>query len=214
MIAMPSPYSGPSSLPAAGGRQKSGSISTAAAPKQHQAISLSSAPTVPETTFDPVHCLTQPSAPLTTSSLTSKTHKPVHFRSSLIPQPKTSLKQKINQVVQEIGVHPERLVMPTAANLEKLEALQAAAAGLLDIKKALDRVDQEIRINKARLRGGSEAADTDADGAGETDRGRTDREGSVASVEAGGGRNKRSASVVSSATSAAPDVRPRKRQRP
>lgn len=188
MIAMPSPYSGPSSLPAAGSRQKSGSVSGGATPKQPQAISLSSAPTVPETSFDPVHCLTQPTAPLTTSSLTTKTHKPVHFRSSLIPQPKSSLKQKVNAVIQEMGAHPERLVMPTAANLEKLEGLQAAAGGLLDMKKALDRVEQEIRINKARLRGGSEAAETDADGAGETDRGRTDREGSVISAEPSGSR--------------------------
>ncbi|KIO31111.1 hypothetical protein M407DRAFT_221649 [Tulasnella calospora MUT 4182] len=214
MIAMPSPYSGPSSLPGTGGRQKSGSVSGGATPKQPLSISLSSAPAVPETSFDPVHCLTQPTAPLTTSSLTTKTHKPVHFRSSLIPQPKSSLKQKVNAAIQEMGVHPERLVMPTAANLEKLEGLQAAAGGLLDMKKALDRVEQEIRINKARLRGGSEAGETDADGTGETDRGRTDREGSIASLEPSGNRQKRSASVVSSAASAAPDVRPRKRQRP
>lgn len=43
--------------------------------------------------------------------------------------------------------------MPTRGNLEKLEALQNAAAGLVDIKRTVDRVEQDIRMLKARLSG-------------------------------------------------------------
>jgi len=101
--------------------------------------------------------------------------------------------------------------MPTSANLEKMEALQTAANGLLDMKKMVDRVEQEVLNLKARLRGGSEGAETDL---GDADRGNADREASVASAMAGDKRQKRSPSVASSsATSLAPDTRPGKRQR-
>jgi hypothetical protein len=40
--------------------------------------------------------------------------------------------------------------MPTKANIERMEALQAAAAGLLEMKKNVDRVEQEIRGLKAQ----------------------------------------------------------------
>lgn len=40
--------------------------------------------------------------------------------------------------------------MPTKPNIERMEALQGAAAGLLEMKKNVDRVEQEIRTLKAQ----------------------------------------------------------------
>ncbi|KAG8908175.1 swr complex subunit [Tulasnella sp. 403] len=223
MIALPSPYSGPTALPGAATRNKSASISVGAGstPKPQPSISLASIPPyvaqAQETTFDPVHCLTQPTPPSgypPPSSITKSAHKPVHLRSTLIPTPKASVLQKINGIITELGVHPTKLVMPTSANLEKMEALQAAAAGLVDMKKMVDRVDQEIRVLKARLRGGSEAGETDADGTADPpERSLVDRATSEISANTGDKRHKRSASVASSSTSLATDTRAGKRQR-
>lgn len=183
VIALPSPYSGPSTLPA-GGRHKSGSVSASGSvtPKHPPAISLSAVPAypqVPETTFDPINCVIQPAAGsgyTPVSSITKSSHKSVHLRSTMIPTPKASLAPKVNAILTEMGVHPTKLVMPTAGNLERMEALQNAALGLLDMKKILDRVEQDVRTLKSQLRGGSEAAETDA---GEAGGGPTDREPSA-----------------------------------
>lgn len=45
----------------------------------------------------------------------------------------------------------DRLVMPTRANIERLESLQTAANGVVDIKRALDRTKHELQVQKAKL---------------------------------------------------------------
>lgn len=185
MIALPSPYSGSSNLPGGSGRHKSQSISSSgnATPAVPPSISLSGlanySAAAPETTFDPVNCLTQvvPSSAHPQLSAIKAAHKAVHLRSSLIPVPKAAAQPRINAIISETGVHLSKLVVPTAANIERMEALQAAAGGLADMKRLVDKVEQEVKVLKARLRGGSEAGETDMGGAGDGERGQTmDRE--------------------------------------
>ena len=67
-----------------------------------------------------------------------------------------------------------RLVMPTRENIQYLEALLDAAAVLIDTKKSVDRIDQEIRTQKKLLGlGGDEDGQTEAaaEGEGEDDSG-------------------------------------------
>ncbi|KAG8846154.1 swr complex subunit [Tulasnella sp. 330] len=221
MIALPSPYSGSSNLPGGSGRHKSQSISSSgnATPALPPSISLSGLPNYsampPETTFDPVNCLTQvvPSSAHPQLSATKAAHRAVHLRSSLIPVPKAAALARINGIISETGLHPGKLVMPTAANIERMEALQAAAGGLADMKRLVDKVEQEVKILKARLRGASEAEETDMGGGGDGERGQTmDREMS-SSTGLGDKRLRRSTSVTSSTASMAAETRAQKRQR-
>ena len=50
--------------------------------------------------------------------------------------------------------------MPTRANLERMEALQTAATVLLETKKAVDRVDMEIRTLKEAQKEAREIEET------------------------------------------------------
>lgn len=191
MIALPSPSSGATTLPAGGTRYKSQSLaSSSGTPAMPGSISLSGvAPynaSQPETTFDPVNCMTQllPSSAHPQLSATKAMHKPVTLRSSLIPIPKAPVLSKINTILTDLGIHPSRLVMPTAANIERMEALQQAAGGLADMKRLLDKVEQDVKNLKTKLRGESEAAETDAGGAGDGDRAQTgDREMSTSTAQ-------------------------------
>lgn len=81
---------------------------------------------------------------------TKSSSQPVHLRSSRIPMPKQNLLPKITGILAENGISISRLVMPTKPNIERMEALQGAAAGLLEMKKNVDRVEQEIRTLKAQ----------------------------------------------------------------
>jgi hypothetical protein len=86
----------------------------------------------------------------------------------------------------------EKLAMPTAFVCERMEKLQVAIQWMLDAKKNVDRVDQELRIATARkegsghgTRGGSVGAPqvrdkrsvsviTDGDGGNDTKRHKKD----------------------------------------
>jgi DNA methyltransferase 1-associated protein 1 len=58
--------------------------------------------------------------------------------------------------------------MPTKENIQRLEALLDAAAVLIDTKKAVDRIEQEIRTqNKLLGLGGDDEGQADATGEGE-----------------------------------------------
>lgn len=53
----------------------------------------------------------------------------------------------------EMGINTQRLVMPTRANLEAFDAVLQAAGGLVDMKRQLDRVDQDLRTLRAQREG-------------------------------------------------------------
>ncbi len=96
-----------------------------------------------------VHCITRYDPPSFLSS--SKPSAPVHLRSSRMPVPKSSHQAKVTTILAELGISISRLVMPTAPNIARLETLQSAAVTVMDMKKTLDRIEQEIRILEAQL---------------------------------------------------------------
>lgn len=72
---------------------------------------------------------------------------------------------KIYAVLDEMGIGYTRLVMPTRSNISQLELLFEAAEALIETKRAVDRVDQELRVakNQLRMRNGEESMDVDND---------------------------------------------------
>lgn len=85
------------------------------------------------------------------TSSTKITHVPVHLRSFKLPAPKAAVAPKVTQALAEIGVTYSRLVMPTRDNCNKLDSLLEATTSLIEIKKIVDKVDQDIRMLRARL---------------------------------------------------------------
>lgn len=61
----------------------------------------------------------------------------------------------------ELGVSHTRLVMPTKENSAKLESLLEAAGTLVETKKQVDRIEQEIKVAMERLGKSSEGGDED-----------------------------------------------------
>lgn len=74
----------------------------------------------------------------------------VKLRSAMVPaNPKGVSVQKVTQALQQLGIAP-RLTMPTIRTVRKYEELQTSVAALLDAKKLLDKVEQELRVLKAQ----------------------------------------------------------------
>lgn len=70
-----------------------------------------------------------------------------------MPIPKASSAIRITELLVEMGINPQRLVMPTRANLDAFDGVLQAAGGLVDMKRQVDRVDQELRTLKAQREG-------------------------------------------------------------
>ncbi|EMD41063.1 hypothetical protein CERSUDRAFT_80713 [Gelatoporia subvermispora B] len=116
--------------------------------------------------YDAQHCIVRTEVPATTSSSTKIAHQPVYLRSYKLPAPKMTAAPKIAQVLGELGISHTRLVMPTRDNCAQLESLLEAASALVETKKLVDKVDQDIRTLTARL---SNRQSEDADGEGTGD---------------------------------------------
>ncbi|KAN0097425.1 hypothetical protein V8E55_001871 [Tylopilus felleus] len=113
--------------------------------------------------YDAQHCIIRVE-PLAGSSNTTKvTHVPVHLRSFKLPAPKATIAPKVTQALAELGITYSRLVMPTRDNCAQLESLLDATTALIETKKVVDKVEQDIRVLKARLGiRESESVDRDA----------------------------------------------------
>ncbi|KAI6047482.1 hypothetical protein EDC04DRAFT_2623452 [Pisolithus marmoratus] len=148
--------------------------------------------------YDEKHCILRVEPPVTATTKT--THVPVHPRSLKLPTPKGAMGPKVTQALAEIGVTHTRLVMPTRENSAKLESLVDATAALIETKKLVDKVEQDIRVLRARL-GLRESEGTNGDEQesmqmdlddskdGSTDKGVVDgRAQSEASTKSGRGR--------------------------
>lgn len=61
------------------------------------------------------------------------------------------MQPRVSQLLGELGISTSRLVMPTRENLAKFGTLLEAAQQLIELKKAVDKQDQDIRTSKARL---------------------------------------------------------------
>ncbi|CAE6531455.1 unnamed protein product [Rhizoctonia solani] len=95
---------------------------------------------------DLLQCITRLDPP---TNPTKSGHVAAHARSSRIPTVRVS--SGIHAIIGELGLSHDRLVMPTRANIEKLEGLQQAAMGLVEVKRAHDRTKHELAVLKARL---------------------------------------------------------------
>ena len=124
--------------------------------------------TSPFTLFpDAQHCITRIDLPQTTA--TKYSHQAAAVRSYKIPTPKQAVATKVAQTLSEHGINSSRLVMPTRENLVHLESLIDATTLLLETKKNVERVEQEIRVTKAEIIkkkeqvGGGEGGETPMD---------------------------------------------------
>ncbi|KAI0638499.1 hypothetical protein C8Q77DRAFT_1091472 [Trametes polyzona] len=98
--------------------------------------------------YDLRHCIIRTD----TVQASKAPHVPAHLRSTKIPTVKPpSATQRVAQVLNEIGISHNRLVMPTAENVAKLEPVLTNANQIVDVKKAIDKAEQDLRIAKARL---------------------------------------------------------------
>ena len=102
------------------------------------------------TAIDAQHCITRVELPPQTTA-TKSSHQSAALRSYKIPAPKQAMATKVAQVLSEYGINSSRLVMPTRDNLLHLESLIDATTLLLDVKRNVDRVEQDIRVMKARV---------------------------------------------------------------
>jgi DNA methyltransferase 1-associated protein 1 len=152
--------------------------------------------------LDLTHCITRTDVAPSTTTVTKTSHQPVSLRSFKLPTPKIAIAAKVTQLLSEQGINHTRLVMPTRENCAQLEVLIEAATALLETKKVVDRVEQDIRLLKARLLskegnvvGEDNAMDVDQEtsGEGEALEGRSQ---SVVSTRSGGrGRKGVSATI-------------------
>lgn len=118
------------------------------------------------------HCIHRTEVP--SGSSMKITHLPVYLRSWKLPTPKPSNAAKITQALTELGINYSRLVMPTRENVDQLQALYEAANALVDTKKVVDRVEQEIRVLQEKKSGRgsvsrSDTMDIDADAEADAD---------------------------------------------
>lgn len=86
----------------------------------------------------------------------------MYLRSYKLPTPKSAAAPKIAQIMGELGVSHTRLVMPTRDNCAQLESLLEAAGALVETKKQVDRIEQELRVLQERLGKSSEGGDDEA----------------------------------------------------
>jgi DNA methyltransferase 1-associated protein 1 len=107
---------------------------------------------------DAARCITRTPPAIATngSHLAAKhpLHQPVCLRSSKLPLPRQNAAHRINEVLSELGISTQRLVMPTRGNIEELDGLLGAAGALVDMKRQVDRVAQEVRTLRAQKEGG------------------------------------------------------------
>ena len=82
-------------------------------------------------------------------------HGAAFLRSSKLPVPKANATIRITDILAELGISTERLVMPTRININMLEQVFNAAASVIEMKRQVDRVEQELRTLRAQGEGRS-----------------------------------------------------------
>ncbi|KAA1111069.1 swr complex subunit [Puccinia graminis f. sp. tritici] len=108
---------------------------------------------------DTKHCIYR----LDSNSLTGSTtgsgghHRTVCLRSARIPLPKTAAAQtRISTVWSELNIPnllsylPKPLIMPTRKNVESYERLIQATNQLIDLKRLIDRVDNDLKVHRKK----------------------------------------------------------------
>jgi DNA methyltransferase 1-associated protein 1 len=80
-------------------------------------------------------------------------HQPAFLRSTRLTTPKPNAAIRINELLTELGISSQRLVMPTRDNVELFDGLLVAAGALVDMKRQVDRVEQEVKTLTAQRQG-------------------------------------------------------------
>ncbi|TFY54337.1 hypothetical protein EVG20_g9749, partial [Dentipellis fragilis] len=101
--------------------------------------------------YDAMHCIQRTDTPSANATTTKSSHQVACLRSFRIAYPKAAAAAKVSAVVQELGLRMDRVVMPTRDVLAQHEMLIEAAAALVETKKVVDRVEQDIRVARERL---------------------------------------------------------------
>jgi len=153
------------------------------------------AQTAKSAAYDALHCIHRTEVPASTSSVTKNAHQAAYLRSQKLPPTKSAALPKIAQVLGELGISHTRLVMPTRDNCQQLENLIDAASALIETKKLVDKVEQDIRIAKERLAMPDDGADEAGDGEGAATP--MDVDGSLEGGDGDGDGDERAQSVVS-----------------
>lgn len=109
-------------------------------------------------TADVTHCIYRVPPPVVnpnTSHLAAKhpPHAPAFVRSTKLPIPRPTAVIRINELMAELGVETQRLVMPTRSNLDALDGVLTAGAALVDMKRQVNRVQQELDTLKKQREG-------------------------------------------------------------
>ncbi|KAL0249704.1 SWR1-complex protein 4 [Cryptococcus tetragattii IND107] len=113
----------------------------------------------PNASFDNSRCIYHLPAPSNTNSLTSHLsqkhppHQQAFLRGSRLPLPKPTAAGRITDLLAELGLSANRLVMPTRQNLEVFEGLLNAAAALVEMRRQVNRVEQELRVVRMQKEG-------------------------------------------------------------
>jgi len=73
----------------------------------------------------------------------------VALRSSRILPVKSNVAQKVSIALSELGLSTQ-LIMPTKNNIEKLDEVQGMLSSMVEVKKGVDRIQQELRTWKKK----------------------------------------------------------------
>ncbi|GAA5949545.1 hypothetical protein JCM3765_002698 [Sporobolomyces pararoseus] len=92
---------------------------------------------------DAANCIERHPAP-SVSAPKSNMWPSVALRSSRIQPVKSNVAQKVSIALSELGLSTQ-LIMPTKTNIEKLDQVQSMLSQMVEVKKAVDRIQQEIR---------------------------------------------------------------------
>lgn len=117
-----------------------------------KAASVAQVPADPA--FDAQHCITRLEASgqvtlnsfgLPRSGVYSTGGPSVALRTARMPAVKPLLAPKIGEALAEMSLS-SKLIMPTCANQEKLEALNAALSQLVELKRTVERAEYEVGV--------------------------------------------------------------------
>lgn len=97
---------------------------------------------------DAANCIERHPAP-SVSAPKSNMWPSVALRSSRLQPVKSGVAQKVSIALGELGLST-LLIMPTRQNLEKLDQVQTQLSHMVEVKKAVDRIQQEIRTVKKK----------------------------------------------------------------
>lgn len=113
------------------------------------------------------------------ASSTKSAHQPAFLRSYKLPTVRAAVQPRVAQALSELGLRTDRLVMPTLENVQLLEQLLNAAVALVETRKVVEKVEQDIRVMKERiaLKEGWSINEGSGDGQAEEEKNGADAEG-------------------------------------